>query len=74
MAGIHRQGSKHRKNFLLKITMRPCRAFCREFRHFAHVNPVLRQLGQEFIFPQRTLSPDKFANRFPDAIERVRGT
>src|SRR5206468_5813700 len=51
MAGVHGQRSKHRKNFLLKITMRPCCAFRRELRHFAHVNPVLCQLGQQFIFP-----------------------
>ena len=74
MAGIHGQGSEHWKNFLLKITMCPRRAFCRQFRHFAHVDFVLRKFGQQFIFPQRVLRRDELAHGFLDTIKCVRRT
>src|SRR5947208_16018531 len=69
MAGVHRKRSQHWKNFLLKITMRPCCAFWRQFCHFAHVNPVLRKFGQQFIFPQRALRSPKPAHGSLDTIE-----
>src|SRR5216117_174671 len=73
MTGIHCQWREHWKNFLQKITVRPRRAFCRQFRDFAHVNPVLRQLRQQFVFPKRILRRNQFTYRFLDAIEYFRG-
>src|SRR5206468_5587100 len=73
MTGIHSQWREHWKNFLQKITVRPRRAFCRQLRDFAHVNPVLRQLRQQFIFPKRILRRNQVTHRFLDAIEYFRG-
>ena len=72
MTGIHRQRREHWKDFLLKIAMRPRRAFRRQFGDFAHVNPILRQLRQQFIIPERILRRHELADCFLDAIERLR--
>ena len=73
MTGIHCQWREHWKNFLQKITVRPRRAFYRQFRDLAHKNPVFRQLRQQFIFPKRILRRHQFAHRFLDAIENFGG-
>ena len=72
MTGVHSQWREHWENFLLKITMRPGRAFRRQFSDLAHVNPILRQLRQQFIIPKRILRGHELADCFLDAIERLR--
>src|SRR5262249_35919794 len=51
MTGVHGKRGQHWENFLLKVTICPGSAFRRQLRDFAHVNPVLCQLGQQLVFP-----------------------
>ena len=74
MAGVHGQRRQHRKNLLLKITVRPRRAFRRQVRDFSHVNPILAQFRQQFIIPKRILRSHELADCFLDAIKRFRRT
>ena len=73
VAGIDGQGCKHRKDLLLKIAMRPCRPFRRQFRHLVHVNPVLPKLGQQFIFPQGALRRHELTYDPLNAVECLGG-
>src|SRR5436190_13698130 len=73
MTGIHSQWREHWKNFLQKITVRPRCTFRRQFRDFAHKNPILRQLRQQFIVPERILRRHEFAHCFLDSIKHLRG-
>src|SRR6266478_2981094 len=73
MTGVHCQWRQHWKNFLLKITMRPRCSFRRQLRNFAYVDPILRQLRLQLIFPKCTLGRHQLAHRFLDAIEYLCG-
>src|SRR5438445_13167389 len=74
MAGVDSEGRQHRKDFFLKITMRPGRAFGVQLRHFADANSILGKLRKQFGVPKRVLSRDQLAHNSPDAVECLVGT
>ena len=69
MAGVDSEGRQHRKDFFLKITMRPGRAFGVQLRYFADANSILGKLREQFIVPKRILGRDQLAHDSPDAVE-----
>ena len=69
MAGVDSEGRQHRKDFFLKITMRPGRAFGVQLRYFADANSILGKLREQFIVPKRILGRDQLAYDSPDAVE-----
>src|SRR5262249_42328383 len=73
MTGVHGKRGQHWENFLLKVTICPGSAFRRQLRDFAHVNPVLCQLGQQLVFPKRILRSHQLAHRLLNAVEQLCG-
>src|SRR6476661_5101861 len=74
MTGIHGQRRQHWKNFLLKIAIGPGSPLRRQLSDFPHVNSILGELRQQFVFPKRILRSHKLAHRLLDAVEQLRGT
>src|SRR5207245_8796148 len=69
MTGINRQRREHRKNFLLKITMRPGRAFRTQLRDFADPNSIFGKLWEQFVVPKGILGCDHLAHDSPDTVK-----
>src|SRR6266513_41368 len=71
VAGIDRQRRQHRKNFLLKIAMRPRCTFRTKFSHLWDADAVFSQLRKQLLVPECILLRHQLAHDALDAVEGV---
>src|SRR5436305_12664885 len=71
VAGIDRQRREHRKNFLLKIAMRPGCAFRTKLSHLGDPDAVFSQLREQLLVPECILRRHQLAHYALDVVEGV---
>jgi hypothetical protein len=74
MAGIDRERSEHRKNFLAEIALRPGGAFRVEIGHVVHPNAVLGQRGRDVVLPKCVFRGDQLPRGALDGVKELGGT